>query len=155
MRWQLNRFVSHLENLFDINVSIRILLRILLTIATYTLTRTLKHPLTDVGPSHTETITLYVIQYQCNIVSLKIKIDSADITATTIVRQRDYDVRIVAAATNQGSIEKLCLAAANAMISPALIRGELLAVSARTQGDEPTELPACLYGDFSPTPSKT
>jgi len=81
--------------------------------------------------------------------------DATDIMTTITVRQQDDDIWIVAAATNQENIEKLRFAGANMIISPALVGGELLAESARTQRDTATEVVQRLRDDSSPTPSKT
>ena len=82
--------------------------------------------------------------------------DATDIMTTITVRQQDDDIWIVAAATNEENIEKLRFAGANTIISPALVGGELLAESARTQQDTTTEVVEHLQDDSSPThPSKT
>jgi voltage-gated potassium channel len=74
---------------------------------------------------------------------------------TITVRQQDDDIWIVAAATNQENIEKFRFAGANTIISPALVGGELLAESARTQRDTATEVVQRLQDNSAPPPSNT
>ncbi|SEP22613.1 voltage-gated potassium channel [Halorientalis persicus] len=81
--------------------------------------------------------------------------DATDIMTTITVRQQDDDIWIVAAATNQENIEKFRFAGANTIISPALVGGELLAESARTQRDTATEVVQRLQDNSSPPPSNT
>lgn len=66
--------------------------------------------------------------------------DAEDIMTAITVRKQDDDIWIVAAATNNENIEKFRFVGANTIISPALVGGELLAESARTQQDTATEV---------------
>ena len=66
--------------------------------------------------------------------------DAEDIMTAITVRNRDDDIWIVAAATNKENIEKFRFVGVNTIISPALVGGELLAESARTQQDTATEV---------------
>lgn len=65
--------------------------------------------------------------------------DAEDIMTAITVRKQDDDIWIVAAATNNENIGKFRFVGANTIISPALVGGELLAESARTQQDTATE----------------
>jgi voltage-gated potassium channel len=66
--------------------------------------------------------------------------DAEDIMTAITVRNRDDNIWIVAAATNKENIEKFRFVGINTIISPALVGGELLAESARTQQDATTEV---------------
>ncbi|MDB2283554.1 NAD-binding protein [Halorubrum ezzemoulense] len=66
--------------------------------------------------------------------------DAEDIMTAITVRKQDDDIWIVAAATNNENIGKFRFVGANTIISPALVGGELLAESARTQQDTATEV---------------
>jgi len=59
--------------------------------------------------------------------------DAEDIMTAITVRNQDDDIWIVAAATNKENIEKFRFVGVNTVISPALVGGELLAESARSQ----------------------
>ncbi|TKX73929.1 potassium channel protein [Halorubrum sp. GN11_10-6_MGM] len=66
--------------------------------------------------------------------------DAEDIMTAITVRNQDDDIWIVAAATNKENIEKFRFVGVNTVISPALVGGELLAESARSQQDTATEV---------------